>query len=264
MSEAYSTAAKCAPLPPLRCRDAAVRYVAVVSVNAFAQRRMTFAGALQAVVRQVQQIRESRVGQREGGGVRHRRRHVRHAVVQHAIHESKSARCAWWRAMFRSSRPGRWRRPPPPRRASCWRSFRASPASAPMRPESAPRPPPGRQSSAFSPMVHAFDASVTNCPLKMSSSSRRRFRLRSMMVTCAPMPSAIFAALVPTMPPPRITTLAGATPGTPPSRMPRPPVGRFQILRAHLHGHASRHFAHRREQRQRAIASREWSRTPRH
>ena len=27
------------------------------------------------------------------------------------------------------------------------------------------------------------------------------------------------------MPPPRITTFAGATPGTPPSRMPRPPFG---------------------------------------
>src|ERR1039458_8331702 len=28
------------------------------------------------------------------------------------------------------------------------------------------------------------------------------------------------------MPPPRMTTLPGATPGTPPSRMPRPPAGR--------------------------------------
>jgi hypothetical protein len=30
-------------------------------------------------------------------------------------------------------------------------------------------------------------------------------------------------------------------------------VGRFQILRSHLHGHASGHFAHRCEQRQRAV-----------
>ena len=31
------------------------------------------------------------------------------------------------------------------------------------------------------------------------------------------------AALTPETPPPRTTTLAGATPGTPPSSMPRPP-----------------------------------------
>ena len=74
-------------------------------------------------------------------------------------------------------------------------------------------------------MVQALEARVTTWPLKMSSSSRSRFRLRSMMVTCAPMPTAILAALVPTTPPPRMTTLAGATPGTPPSRMPRPPLG---------------------------------------
>src|ERR1043165_9187586 len=37
------------------------------------------------------------------------------------------------------------------------------------------------------------------------------------------MPAAIFAALRPTRPPPRITTFAGATPGTPPSNTPRPP-----------------------------------------
>jgi hypothetical protein len=59
----------------------------------------------------------------------------------------------------------------------------------------------------------------------MSSSCRRRFRLRSIMATCAPMPSAILAALVPTTPPPMITQLAGATPGTPPSSTPRPPLG---------------------------------------
>ena len=46
---------------------------------------------------------------------------------------------------------------------------------------------------------------------------------RSMIVTCAPMPTAMRAACVPTTPPPRITTSAGGTPGTPPSRTPRPP-----------------------------------------
>ena len=33
-----------------------------------------------------------------------------------------------------------------------------------------------------------------------------------------------------------------------------PAVGRFQILRAYLHGHASGHLAHRRQQRKRSIA----------
>jgi hypothetical protein len=45
----------------------------------------------------------------------------------------------------------------------------------------------------------------------------------SRIVTCAPRPAAIFAALVPTTPPPMITTSPGATPGTPPSSTPLPP-----------------------------------------
>jgi hypothetical protein len=43
---------------------------------------------------------------------------------------------------------------------------------------------------------------------------------------------------MPTMPPPMMTTSAGSTPGTPPRRTPRPPLG----------------FRHRREQRQRGVA----------
>ena len=72
-------------------------------------------------------------------------------------------------------------------------------------------------------MEYEFDACVRTTPPKMSSSSRSRFRLTSMIVTSAPMPAAIFAAFVPTTPPPMITTLAGGTPGTPPSSTPRPP-----------------------------------------
>ena len=49
--------------------------------------------------------------------------------------------------------------------------------------------------------------------------------LMSRMVTSAPRPRAIAAALVPATPAPRTTTLAGRTPGTPPSRMPLPPAG---------------------------------------
>ena len=52
-----------------------------------------------------------------------------------------------------------------------------------------------------------------------------------MMTTFAARPAAMRAAFVPTAPPPRTSTLAGATPGTPLSRMPWPIIGR------------SRHFA---------------------
>ena len=48
--------------------------------------------------------------------------------------------------------------------------------------------------------------------------------------TLAPRPAATLAALEPTTPPPRMATSAGATPGTPESRMPRPSCGRSRYL----------------------------------
>ena len=45
------------------------------------------------------------------------------------------------------------------------------------------------------------------------------------MVTLAPIPTAILAELMPTTPPPIITTCAGSTPGTPPNKTPCPPCG---------------------------------------
>jgi len=59
-------------------------------------------------------------------------------------------------------------------------------------------------------------------PLNCLSSSASRGLLRSNTVTIARIPTAISAACVPDTPPPRITTFAGATPGTPPSKIPRP------------------------------------------
>jgi len=44
-------------------------------------------------------------------------------------------------------------------------------------------------------------------------------------VTSAPVPAAVRAAAVPTTPAPMTKTLAGFTPGTPPSRIPLPPRG---------------------------------------
>ena len=51
-------------------------------------------------------------------------------------------------------------------------------------------------------------------PRLASSPAHERLMLANM---------AIKAALVPTMPPPNTSTLAGLTPGTPPSKIPRPP-----------------------------------------
>ena len=64
---------------------------------------------------------------------------------------------------------------------------------------------------------------VMSRPPKTSSMYCRRLWEMSKTVTWAPRPRAILAALAPTTPAPMMTTAAGDTPGTPPSRMPRPP-----------------------------------------
>ncbi len=97
-------------------------------------------------------------------------------------------------------------------------------------------------------MVQELEARVTIWPPKMSSSSRRRLRLRSMMVTWAPMPRAILAALVPTTPPPMMTTVGGRDAGDAAEEHAASAVGGFEILRAHLDGHAAGDFAHGGEQ----------------
>ncbi len=58
-----------------------------------------------------------------------------------------------------------------------------------------------------------------------SSRYRSRSRFTSISTTFAPSPAATLAAFVPTTPAPSTTTSAGGTPGTPPSRMPRPRIG---------------------------------------
>jgi hypothetical protein len=62
-------------------------------------------------------------------------------------------------------------------------------------------------------------------PPKATSSSRSRSMLRSKTKTSASMPIAMKAAFSPTTPPPITSTVAAATPGTPPSSTPRPPIG---------------------------------------
>ena len=74
-------------------------------------------------------------------------------------------------------------------------------------------------------MVAGSDCSTRALLPNMSSSSRTRRGETSRMVTSARMPTARVAAWVPTTPPPRMTTFAGATPGEPPSSRPGPPCG---------------------------------------
>src|SRR3954471_22906714 len=62
-------------------------------------------------------------------------------------------------------------------------------------------------------------------PERTSSRCRMRSIERSRMVTLAPRPGAMTAALYPPTPPPITPTRPGATPGTPPSKRPRPPSG---------------------------------------
>src|SRR5574341_2228147 len=63
-------------------------------------------------------------------------------------------------------------------------------------------------------------------PPNRPSTARRRFRSCSSTVTLAPIPTAILAALVPTIPPPRIVTRPRSTPGIPDRSTPLPPLVR--------------------------------------
>ena len=78
-------------------------------------------------------------------------------------------------------------------------------------------------SARISSICSRFDIASVTRPSSAISRSRIRSTDLSSTHTSACMPSAMIAELRPTTPPPRITTFAGGTPGTPPSRMPRPP-----------------------------------------
>ena len=78
-------------------------------------------------------------------------------------------------------------------------------------------------SARISSICSRFDIASVTRPSSAISRSRIRSTDLSSTHTSACIPRAMIAELRPTTPPPRITTLAGGTPGTPPSRMPRPP-----------------------------------------
>ena len=73
-----------------------------------------------------------------------------------------------------------------------------------------------------------------------------------MMVTSASRPIAMRAALVPTTPPPSTTHLGRRHAGHAAEQHAAAALRDLQAMRAGLDGHASGHFAHRRQQRQTA------------
>ena len=79
-------------------------------------------------------------------------------------------------------------------------------------------------SNAEFAMVSGVAINTLIRPENSLASARRRSVDWSITVTSACRPIAIWAALVPAIPPPKIVTLAGATPGTPPSNVPLPPL----------------------------------------
>ena len=78
-------------------------------------------------------------------------------------------------------------------------------------------------------MVSVVEYAVRSAEANIDDNSRSRSTERSTTVTSARSPTAISAACVPATPPPRITTLAGGTPGTPPSRIPKPPLAFWRL-----------------------------------
>src|ERR1019366_4976559 len=71
----------------LELADAFVGDVALIRVDAFAQRGVTLASGFQPVVGKFEQVGEGGVSERQGRRVGHGGRHVGHAIVEHAIHE---------------------------------------------------------------------------------------------------------------------------------------------------------------------------------
>ena len=94
-------------------------------------------------------------------------------------------------------------------------------------------------------MVFALKPRSSSCCSLRTSVSR--------IVTSAPSSRKMRAALAPTIPAPRMTTLAGGTPGTPPRRMPWPPWSFCRNCAASGGDHPAGDLADRGQHRQVAV-----------
>ena len=240
--------------PVLRFRNAVMRNLAAIGVDAGAEAGVHPAHArFSPLLASSQQIRESGIGQREGGSMGDGGGHVRNAVVQHVVDEVDRDRCGWWDATFRSNRPdrSRHRRPPSPRFMPAIISRRTSlGAEAP-----GIRTPPITRSASFSVsvMVQALEASVTTMTVEdvvefaqaveiaVDDGDVRAHADRDFRRVGADHSSA------------EDGHVRGSDAGNAAQQNAASAVGTLQILRADLHGEASGDFAHGREQRQRSI-----------
>ena len=206
-----------------RLADGAVGDPAGEGVEAERQRRSSRQRLPPPLVGQLDGVRHACVGQRVGRGVRHRARHVRHAVERRVVHlvgrvgvrgrvgvleaaalvdgdvDQHRARLHL-RDQLVGDQLGRLRT----------RDQHRADDHVGLADLLLDRQLGGRQ--PVHPVVVAPRTTMRS--LSRSVSSR---------VTSAPMPSAMFAAFWPETPAPMITTLAFATPPTPPSSTPRPP-----------------------------------------
>jgi hypothetical protein len=151
---------------------------------------------------------------------------------------------------FRSSRPDRSPRRPAPRRASCSASMSRVTSLGAAAPGTSTAPITSSASPA-SAGCSRLEKRVLARPSKWMSSRSSTSGSRSRMVTSAPRPTAICAALKPTTPPPITMTLPGSTPGTPPSSTPRPPWAFSSAVAPAWIDMRPGHLAHRLQQRQR-------------
>ena len=218
-------------------------------VQAHAQARVALQGALDAVLGQRDHVRQRRVRERVGRGDRHRARHVRDAVVGDPVDlegrvgvggRARGLKAATLIDRHVHQHRVRFISPSCSRVTTCgarppWTSTAPITRSA---------------SGSISSIASVEEYTVEARPPNATSSSRSRSIERSNTNTSACMPIAMKAAFIPTTPPPITSTVAAATPGTPPSRMPAPAERLLQHEGAGLRGDLAGHLAHRRQQRQ--------------
>src|SRR5699024_335749 len=203
--------------------DVVVGDMPVVDVESAGQGRIVRQGLVPSLIGDLDGEGQSRVRQRRGRGAGYGPGHVRHAVVDRVVDGER-------RIVVRGGRGSP--------EAAAWSDGEA--AADRTRRQARDQPSGDELRRLLAGVEHGaddaagtardfvisylFDTFVAIAPEKVSSICRRRGMLMSMTSTFAPRPRAMRAAFVPATPAPMTTTFARSTPGTPGSRMPRPPL----------------------------------------
>ena len=215
------------------------------------QRGVAADGLGGAAAGQLGEVRQRRVGEGVGGGVRHRAGHVADRVVHDPVAPRTPGRvgglvggldaAALVDGDVDDHRAG----------LHGPDHVLARRRSGPGRPARAPRRSRGRPRRRCARPCRGCEVSVVMRPIWIWSTWRSRSMFLSSRSTSASRPAAIHAAFQPTLPAPSTTTRAGRTPGAPPSSTPRPPLWRSRKWAPTWTRHAAGDLAHRGEQRQR-------------